>query len=100
MEWAFSDESERAQVMLLSVLFVPVGAIGSGRKALRRPLLPGQRQVHTSDESTRRRRQLLDTVAGLEATAVVYTIRRPAGMNRVEARRVLLTVAAVSVVEP
>ena len=41
MEWAFSDESERAQVMLLGVLFVPV-------------------------------------VAGLEATAVVYTIRRPA----------------------
>jgi hypothetical protein len=54
--------------------------------------------VHTSDESARRRRQLLDVVAGLDASALVFTIRRPADLRRAEARSRLLAVAAAGVV--
>jgi hypothetical protein len=62
--WAFSDESERGQRMLLAVVFVPSGALDGARAELRKLLLPGQRRIHTSDESSRRRRLLLDAVAG------------------------------------
>jgi hypothetical protein len=96
--WAFSDESERGNLMLLGLLLVPAGAVHDARRDLRGLLLPGQRRVHTSDESARRRRQLLDVVASLDATAVVLTIRRPADVRRAEARGRLLAAAAAEVV--
>jgi hypothetical protein len=96
--WAFTDESERGSVMLLGLLLVPTGAIHEARRELRALLLPGQRRVHTSDESGRRRRQLLDVVAGLDATAIVLTLRRPSGLRRTEARSRLLAEAAVQAV--
>jgi hypothetical protein len=96
--WAFSDESERGSLMLFGLLLVPAGAVHDARRELRELLLPGQRRVHTSDESARRRRQLLDVVRGLDAGAVVFTIRRPAVTSRAAARSRLLATAAVEVV--
>jgi hypothetical protein len=92
--WAFSDESERGSTMLLGLLLVPVGEVHQARRALQALLLPGQRRIHTSDESARRRRQLLDVVASLDASAVVLTLRRPASLRRAGARDALLTAAA------
>ena len=96
--WAFSDESERGGRMLFGVLMLRIGAVAGARNELRRLLLPGQRRVHTSDESARRRRVLLDLVAGLPGHAIVFELRRPMGVNRVEARDRLLTEAARTVV--
>ncbi len=62
--WAFSDESERAGVMLLDVVLVSPGEVAGARRSLRALLLPGQRQVHTAKESPRRRRAVLDPPAG------------------------------------
>ena len=85
--WVFSDESERGSTMLLGLLFVPVGGVQDGRRALQALLLPGQRRIHTSDESARRRRQLLDVVGALDATGLVLTLRRPSSLTRVAAPR-------------
>jgi hypothetical protein len=92
--WAFSDESERANTLILSVVIGAPPAIHQARAELRALLLPGQRRIHTSDESARRRRLVLDTIGRLvdvQATALCF--RRPAGVTRVEARRVLLHAA-------
>lgn len=98
--WAFSDESERASVMLVAVVFVPPGDIDDARGSLRGLLLPGQRRVHTAKESPRRRRVVLDTVAridGLAATVVRY--RRPAGVNHVSGRRRLIEASTGLIVQ-
>jgi len=97
--WAFSDESERANVMFVAIVFVPPGAVDDARTKLRGLLLPGQRRVHTSDESARRRRLLLDTIARIDdVSAVVLRYRRPMGVDRVGGRRVLLTAGTALVV--
>jgi len=89
--WAFSDESERAAVMLLGVVLVSPGEVASARRSLRALLLPGQRQVHTAKESPRRKRTVIDTVARVEGlSAVVARYRRPAGLGRLAARHLLL----------
>ena len=49
--WAFSDESERANRMILVVAMAPPSAVHAARAQLRELLLPGQRRIHTSDES-------------------------------------------------
>lgn len=52
--WAFSDESERSAVMLMEVVVLDPGAVAEARRASRSLLLPGQRRVHTTHESSRR----------------------------------------------
>ncbi|HZU60723.1 MAG TPA: hypothetical protein VE983_07135, partial [Solirubrobacteraceae bacterium] len=95
----FSDESERANVMLVAVVMVPPAAVEPARVALRGLLLAGQRRIHTSDESTRRRRVALDTVAGLDAlSAVVLRHRRAQGVARGASRHLLLQAATGLVV--
>ena len=97
--WAFSDESERAGVMLLGVVLIKPGDLAAARAQMAGLLLPGQRRVHTSDESDRRRRVVLDTVArtgGL--SAVVARYRRPTGLGRLAARHLLLQAATGLVV--
>jgi hypothetical protein len=92
--WAFSDESERANTLIFSVVTGSPQAIREARAALRALLLPGQRRIHTSDESARRRRLVLDTIGCLDdihATALCF--RRPAGVTRVEAPRTVLHAA-------
>jgi len=92
--WAFTDESERSGVMLLAVVILDPGEVEGARKVLRRLLLPGQRRVHTAKESPRRRRAVLGTVARIDGlSAAVLRYRRPAGVGRVSARRLLLQAA-------
>jgi hypothetical protein len=84
--------------MLLAVVFVPTAALEGARADLRKLLLPGQRRIHTYQESPRRRRILLDTVAGLEAAAVVFGLRRSSvTKTETEGRRLLLTAAGAEV---
>jgi hypothetical protein len=97
--WAFSDESERANVIVFGVVLVPPGAVEPARTALRALLMAGERGLHTSDESARRRRVLLDTVARIEGlSAVVLRYHRPAGTGHVTARHLLLQAATGLVV--
>jgi hypothetical protein len=99
MTWAFSDESERAATMLFGVLFVEPGAVADARNKLRGLLLPAQRRVHTAKESPRRRRQLLDVVAALEARGVILELRRDVGLARTSAREQLLSAACRVAIE-
>jgi hypothetical protein len=93
--WAFSDESERANTLIISVVIGSPAAIRSARNELHNLLLPGQRRIHTSDESARRRRLVLDTIGRLDAiAATALCLRRPAGLSRVDARRMLLDAAS------
>jgi len=97
--WAFSDESERAGVMLLGVVLVSPGEMAGARRSVRALLLPGQRQVHTAKESPRRRRAVLDTVARVPGlSAIVLRYRRPPGYGRLAARHLLLQAATGLVV--
>jgi hypothetical protein len=81
--WAFSDESERSGTMLLSVVLILPADMPAARARLSGLLLPGQRSLHTSDESARRRRLILDAV-GLTAglSAAVWRYRRPPRVDR------------------
>jgi hypothetical protein len=80
--------------MLVGVVLVPPGAVTDTRSSLRGLLLPGERQVHTAKESPRRRRVILDTIAGIEdLTAVVIRYRRPPAVDRTRARHLLLQAA-------
>jgi hypothetical protein len=99
VNWAFSDESERGNLMLFGLLTASTAEVVRARKELRTLLMPGQRRVHTAKESPRRRRLLLDAVGGLEVVAIVFRLRRPAGMHRIAARELLL-IAACAVLEP
>jgi hypothetical protein len=97
--WAFSDESERAGVMLVAVVRIEPGGVEDARRALRSLLLAGQRRVHTAKESTTRRRLLLDTVNAISGiSAVTWRYRRPPGTDRVLARKSLLSEIARSLV--
>lgn len=61
--------------------------------------MAGEHGLHTSDESRRRRRTLLDTVSRTEGlSAVVVGGRRPAGTDHVDARHLLLQAATGLVV--
>jgi len=95
---AFSDESERADRMLVGIVFVPTDALGAARTELRGLLLPGERRIHTAKESPHRRRALLDLVNGLDLRAVVLRLRRPVGLHRIEGRSLLLEAATGIVV--
>jgi hypothetical protein len=92
--WAFSDESERANRVLLAVVLARPPVVHATRAELRGLLLPGQRRIHTSDESARRRRILLDTLARIDGlSTVAFCYRRPMGVDHVEARAILLDAA-------
>jgi len=98
--WAFSDESERADRMLVGLVLIPTVSAPEVRAGLRGLLLAGQRRIHTAKESPRRRRALLDALARVERlTGVVLTYRRPVGIDRVAGRHRLLMAAAELVVD-
>ena len=62
-------------------------------------LFPGERSFHTAKEHPRRRRQVLHTIAGFDrVTAVVVRYRRPAGVERIDGRRLLIQAATGLVV--
>jgi hypothetical protein len=95
--WAFSDESERGDRMLLGLVVIETAAVEDARRALRGLLLPGQRRVHTAKESPRRRAELLGVIARLEVEAVVFSVRRPSGVRRIASREILIRVACAEI---
>lgn len=98
--WAFSDESERAGVFLLAVVLVAPKDLDTGRLAMRRLLLGGERSLHAAKESPRRRRQLLDVVARSERlSAVVFRYRRSQGVDRDNARSRVIQAATELIIE-
>lgn len=97
--WAYSDESERAAVMLMAVVLVDPGEVATARRQLRGLLLGSQRRLHTSDESAGRRAQILDTVAGIDGlAATVIRYRRTESVHKPAARHLLLQAATGLVV--
>jgi hypothetical protein len=92
--WAFSDESERADKLIVALVFASPSAVQHVRATMRGLLLPGQQRIHTSDESARRRRALLDAVARIDnIDAVALRLRRSKGAGRVACRQRLLEAA-------
>ena len=80
--------------MLMAVVIVAPGDAEAARAVMRGLLLAGERRIHTSDESLRRRRQILDTLARQDTlSAVVFRHRRPQGTDKPAARRLLLQAA-------
>jgi hypothetical protein len=94
MSWAFSDESERAERVLFGLTLVPTGVVKDARRTLRGLLLPGQRRLHMSKESPRRRREVLKALADIEMGTTILELRRPVGTSRVNARSLLLVAGA------
>lgn len=98
--WAFSDESERAAVMLIATVIVAPGDIDGARSAMRGLLVGSERRIHAANESHRRRRQVLDVIARHdEITATVLRYRRAPGVDRVAARQTLIEAATTVVVK-
>ena len=94
MSWAFSDESERADRVLFGLTLVPAGVVKDARRTLRGLLLPGQRRLHMSKESPRRRREILAVLTDIEMSTMILELRRPPGTSRVDARSRLLVAGA------
>jgi hypothetical protein len=87
---AFVDESVRGRYMLCAVL-VPSNCIDEIRKLARGLCLPGQRRWHFVDESKRRRRQILDTIARQEIVrTLMYTSRGSQSIARRECMTALI----------
>lgn len=77
---AYADESSAPRGMDRQEYLVCAAVIEKTdadpiRELLRPLLLPGQRKLHWSDESGRRRREIVGVVAGLEAMQVIITHR-------------------------
>ncbi len=69
---AFIDESVRDQRYLLCMTLVPPAQLAPSRRELTALLLPGARELHFKKEKEPRRRQLIDRIAALEVTTILY----------------------------
>lgn len=91
LRWAYSDESERANTMSMTVAMIAPARAGEIRSTMRGLLLPGQRRVHMAKEGARRQRAIVDVIGSLQGVeAVTARLRRPMQLDRVEARRHLI----------
>ncbi|HJG45477.1 MAG TPA: hypothetical protein K8V62_03700, partial [Corynebacterium variabile] len=77
---AYADESSAPRGMdrqeyLVCAAIIDSSDAESTREILRPLLLPGQRKLHWTDESDRRRREIVGVVAGLDAMQVIITHR-------------------------
>jgi hypothetical protein len=63
---AFVDESQRRGTYLLCIVLVAPDRLADARSAMRSLLESGQRSIHFTHESDRRRRRVLAAIAGLE----------------------------------
>jgi hypothetical protein len=72
---AYVDESARPGRYLLAAVIVDRHAAGSLRRQVRKLLLPGQRRLHFKTEGVRRRRELIESIGGLDVEAIVYSCR-------------------------
>lgn len=71
----FVDETKRRGYLVVAVVIVPQD-VDTIRRALRELILPGQRRLHMKDENDRRKRALINAIAGADVTATVYNAGR------------------------
>ena len=76
MRLIYLDVSKRANRYLIASTTVDAAGAIEVRRELGRLVLPGQRRLHFKSESDRRRRELLDAIAGLSCVVRVYSVRR------------------------
>jgi hypothetical protein len=67
----FVDETKRSGYLLAAAI-VPLAELAASRRAVRSLLLGNQRRIHFKDERDARKRQILNTVVGLNLTVAVY----------------------------
>lgn len=77
---AFADESSvprgpDRQEYLICAAIIDTGELDSIREILRPLLLPGQRKLHWTDESDRRRREIVAMLTEIDAMQVIVTHR-------------------------
>lgn len=76
---AFVDESRRNNTYLLAAVLVDPGDLARTRKALRRLLFPGQRELHFKKEKTDRRKLIVSKLVSIGAAVHIYTCDCSAG---------------------
>lgn len=93
---AYADESVRGQAYMMCVTSVASSKVKDARKRLRTLTSPGQRRLHFSGESDRRRRFLLREMGGLGTGSVMYVARH---RDQVAARAAILTAVVGDLLE-
>jgi hypothetical protein len=83
---AFVDESLRPGRYLLACVAVPFADAGELRRSVNGLLMSGERRLHLQRESKRRRRQILEDIAGLDLDATVYVAGHRDGRSAEGAR--------------
>ena len=84
---AFVDESVRGDLYIMCAALMPTDELDAARKTLRSLRAPGQRRIHFSTESDRRRRALLREMSRVNASSIVYAARHP---DQIAARAAIL----------
>jgi hypothetical protein len=87
---AFSDESQRNRLYLVSAAVIDPAHLGGLRKQLRALLLPGQRELHFKKESDGRRKKIADEIATMPVEVHVYSQVCAKRADTVAARRTCL----------
>jgi len=78
----FVDESRRGLDYMLAAVSVEARDLKSARSTMRKMLLPGERRLHFSKETIRRRRDLLDRIAREEFSVEVLSCRASQNVAR------------------
>ncbi|MCG8924492.1 hypothetical protein [Lentzea sp. CC55] len=76
---AFVDESRRNNTYLLAAVLVEPGDLTRTRKALRRLLFPGQRELHFKKEKVDRRKLIVSKLVAIGAAVHLYSCDCSAG---------------------
>jgi hypothetical protein len=71
----YVDETKHGDYIMVAASVAP-RHLGASRQAVRGLMLPKQRRLHMKDEKESRRKEILDVLAALPITAVVYTAGR------------------------
>lgn len=87
---AYVDESARPGRYLLAAVIVDRHAAGRLRRQVRKMLLPGQRRIHFKTEGVRRRRELIESLGGLDVEAIVFSCRLSNEVRAEDARAACL----------
>jgi hypothetical protein len=86
---AFVDESIRGQRYLLGCVLVEARSLTTVRRALV-DIKIANRRVHFTNESPKRRREILELIASLPVRSFVVVCRRTHGVKEVDARSACL----------
>jgi ABC-type uncharacterized transport system YnjBCD ATPase subunit len=83
----FVDESKKNGFLIVAAIVLPED-LQVARKTMRSLCLPNQRRIHFKDEKPARKKQILDAIEAIGATARIYI--GPRDLRELDARRVCL----------